>query len=196
MDRAGLVNRVKIKLDEFTPEGVGLPFDEYIGPVLDECARTIQEIAPLHLLTASAIEGDFKYENNKAYIPLPSDYVRLYEIRFPLWKKSVRRAIKQEDPEFRIHENEYLSGGYARPIVSLVYYSGGPSLECSKVLENTAPDRKLYVAEAKPESLNDDLCEALTWLCASRIFTIMGYPEKAQLLQKQCADSLSQLSNS
>jgi hypothetical protein len=196
VDRAGLVNRVKIKLDEFTPEGVGLPFDEYIGPVLDECVRTIQEAAPLHLLTASPITGEISYESYKAYLPLPADFVRLYEIRFPLWKRSVRKAIKPEDPEFRIQENEYLSGGYARPVVSIVYKSNGPVLECSKVLENTVPDRKLYVAESKPESLNDDLSEPLTWLCASRIFTIMGYPDKAQLLQTQYVGSLSQLINS
>ena len=32
MTRTELANKVKIILDEFSPGGVGLPFDEYIGP--------------------------------------------------------------------------------------------------------------------------------------------------------------------
>jgi len=53
MDRTGLINKVKVILDEYTPEGVGTPFEEYIGPLLDESAREIVMEGPLYLLTPS-----------------------------------------------------------------------------------------------------------------------------------------------
>ena len=55
MERAALINIVKVKLDEFSPGDIGLPFDDYIGPMLDESAREVLERAPLHLLSPAAI---------------------------------------------------------------------------------------------------------------------------------------------
>ena len=50
MNREGIITKVKIKLDEVTPEGIDLPFDDIIGPILDECAKDVAKSAPLHFL--------------------------------------------------------------------------------------------------------------------------------------------------
>ena len=198
MDRAGLINKVKIKMDEFTPdEGVGLPFDEYIGPTLDECAREVLEKAPLFLITPTAIPlTGVIYKDDKAYLPVPTDYVKLYEVRYPLWKKSVRRAISTQDPEYKIQENEYIKAGYARPVVAIVNTSltGGPAanyLECGKVIDTgSGTPVALYVKTDKPENLNDVLLDPLSWLCASKLFGIMDYADKAKLAYEQFTSSM------
>lgn len=212
MDRAGLINKVKIKMDEFTPDGVSLPFDEYIGPLLDESARNVQQICPLHLLTPTAIplvNGETqlsKFENNKSYIPVPADYVRLYALKYELWKKTVKRAVPVESPEYKIQDNEYLTGGYGRPFVAIVQTSiggaaAGKYFECSKVVAPVSPSTltpsiALYVKTAKPEELTDNLAEPLTWLTASKVFSVLGLSNQSKTTYEQYQISLNQLANS
>ena len=197
MNRTDLISRVKIKLDEYTPSGVSLPFEDYIGPMLDESARDLCIRGPLHLLAPSdiALTG-VDYYNNKVYIPVPSDYAKLYEIKYPLWKKSVRVAITPENPHYKIQENEYLTGGYARPSVAVVIYNGIKHFECGKVVDpapGTITPIALYVKLVLPEILNDLLVDSLTWLAASKIFVVTGYGDKAKITLDLSNNALEQL---
>jgi hypothetical protein len=215
MNRSALINRIKIKMDEFTPSGVALPFDEYIGPILDDSAISLIKVSPLHLLTPTPITltsetgpslvSLVKYAGDKSYIPVPVDYVRLYEIKYPLWKRSVRKAIPVESQAYRPQENEYLKGGYGRPFVAIVQTSvSGEAatryFECSKVIEpandETLTPIALYVKKTAPEDLNDSLADALTWLCTSNLLMIMGYADKAKMALEKYTASLTMLANS
>lgn len=194
-------------MDEYTPEGVSLPFDDLIGPLLDESARELLEKGPLHLLIPTVIPltsgatSIVKYANNKSYIPVPADLVRLYEIKYPLWKRSIRRAITPEDPQYHLQENEYLTAGYGRPVVSIVQTSvSGEAVtkyfECGKVLnpaETVLTPIALYVKTSKPEELNDIFADSLSSLCASKVFGVLGSGDKMQLLYQQYQLSLSTL---
>ena len=200
MDRSGLINMVKIKLDEYTPEGVSLPFDEYIGPLLDESARDIILQAPLYLFTPTQIPISsevIKYENDKAFIPVPVDYMRLYAVKFPLWKKSITLAIQKENPEYRIQENEYTAAGYARPFVAIVYKTINETtlryFECGKVLTNTTPVEAFYLKSQKPEDLPDIFNESVTYLCSSKIFLVLGQLDKAKLLNDQFVNAINSI---
>jgi len=207
MERQALINMVKIKLDEFAPEGATLPFDETIGPMLDESARTILETGPLFLITPEPIpteEGEplvsiIKYEENKAFIPVPNDFIRLYRIKFPLWKKHVIRTISEENPLYKIQENEFLASGYGRPYVAIVNrkFTGDASIkryfECGRV-EDPAPasitPTALYVKNCKPEELNDLFANILTWLCTSKVFGVLAYADKAKMAFEQFQNDL------
>jgi hypothetical protein len=203
MERSGLIDKVKINLDEYTPDGVSLPFDDYIGPVLDECATSLLKAAPLHLLTPSKIViTEVVYQNDKAYIPIPADYIRLYELKYPLWKVSVRQAISTENPEYSTQDNPFLKGGYGRPCVAIVTTAIGSGditkyLECSKVLSDSEEANlvplALYVKSAKPEELNDLLADALAWLCASKIFEIQAMINESKMAMEQATASISAL---
>lgn len=203
MTRSELIIRVKTKLDEYAPSGASLPFDDYVGPLLDEAARDLLERAPLHLMTPTSIPYSASvYENEKSYIPVPVDFVRLYEIKYPLWKKSVRTAISRENPEYQVQENEFIKGGYGRPVVAIVTTSvlGGALakyLECSKVIDGATPLVATYVkthgTTLDPENLNDQLADSLTWLASSKIMGILGYGEKAQAMIQQFQNSLNLL---
>lgn len=200
MTRSDLITRVKIKLDEYTPSpGVALPFESYISPLLDESANDITARGPLRLLDPIVIPlTGVAYLADKSYIPVPSNYVKLYEIKYPLWKKSVRIAISQENPAYKIQENEYIKGGYARPSVAIVNtsISGGSVekyFECSKVVDpgtGTLTPIALYVKITLPEELNDQFVEALSWLCCSKILAVMGYNDKASSAMEQANNSI------
>lgn len=201
MERLGLIEKVKIKLDEYTPEGVSLPFDEIIGPLLDESATEVLQKGPLHLITPTNIPltgNVVKYANDKAYIPVPTDYIRLYQIKYPLWKKAVRIAITPEHEEYKTQENEYLTAGYARPVVAIVYDTNSQDaitryFECGKVLDPGQTELTpvaQYVKKFKPEELNDTLADALTWLCTSKVFGVLGYGDKAKMTMDQFNQAL------
>jgi hypothetical protein len=197
MDRSELINRVKIKLDEYVPTGVALPFDDYIESLLDESARDLLERGPIYLMTPSSIPlTGTVYANDKSYIPVPVNYVRLYEIKYPLWKQAVRVAISKENPLYRSQENEYIKGGYGRPCVAVIIYSGTKYFECSKVLDpapGTITPTALYVKTDVAENLNDQLADSLTWLCTSKILGVLGYGDKSAQALEQSNIALSDL---
>ena len=191
MDRTGLKNKVKIILDEYTPEGAGNPFDDYIGPLLDESAREILLAGPLYLLAPVAIPlTSTVYADDRSYIPLPADYLRLYEMKYPLWKRPVREAVSGESQEYTIQENEYLRAGYGRPYVALVNRTpagGSPTkyLECGKVLASAVPDTALYVQDTAAENLAEAFVDTLSWRCAGKVLLTMGMADKAKLALEQ-----------
>lgn len=181
-------------MDEYAPTGVALPFDNYISPLLDESARDLLARGPLRLITSTSIPlTSTAFANDKSYIPVPSDYIRLYEIKYPLWKKSVRMAISTENPLYQVQENEYIKGGYGRPGVAEVIYSGTKHFECSKVLNGVNPTAATYVKTDVAENLNDQLADALTWLTTSKILGVMGYNDKASLALEQSNQALMAL---
>lgn len=204
MTRSELIIRVKTKLDEYAPSGASLPFDDYVGPLLDESARDLLAKAPLHLVAPTSISlTNTVFENDKSYIPVPSDWIRIHEIRYPLWKKSVRTAISRENPEYQVQENEYIKGGYGRPEVAVVTTSilGGALtryLECSKVIDGATPLVATYVKtlsetgdpETKYNDLNDQLTDSLSWLCTIKVFSVLGYSDKAKLAMEHYNNAL------
>lgn len=210
MERSGLINKVKVKLDEFTPGGIGVPFDDYINPLLDESARLLLERGPLRLILPTNIPltsgtpplSIVEYADNKAYIPVPTDFIRLYEIKFNLWKKSVRLAISTENPAYKIQENEYIKGGNGRPSVAIIETSINSGIvkkyfECSKLFysptETLTPTVATYVKEFKPEELNDQLSDSLIWICTQKVLSILGYADKAVLAMNHFNEALNAL---
>jgi hypothetical protein len=212
MTIADLTIKVKVNMDEYAPTGVALPFDNYITPMLHEAARDIAEKAPLHLLNATAIPleaGDpsasiVLYANDKAYIPVPVDYVRLYEIKYPLWKKSIRKAFPVESPQYKIQENESLTPGYGRPFVGILQTSVNSGaaaryFECGKVIDPdtaTLTPIALYVKSPLANDLRDILADTLCWLAASKIFGSMGNVNEAKLCEERFTQALGFLGNS
>lgn len=179
MNRQGLINQVKIKLDEYTPEGVSHLFDELIGPLMDEACRKLLLTAPLHLVPPTEIPvgeagASIKYDDDSAFIPFPPSFLRLYLVKFPLWSVPVRDTIKAGTYQELIQTNQYLRSGTGRPSVREAHkkLEGDTTLtrylQCAKVEKPVAPatitPEALYVKALKPEELPEELVESLTWL--------------------------------
>lgn len=206
MTRAEIEVKVKVNMDEYTPTGVSVPYEDLISPAMDESARDILLASPLHLLVATNIPltigspavSQVSYSNDKAYIKVPSNYLRLYEVKFPLWKKAVRQPLTTEDEKYKIQENEYIKSGYGRPTVTIVRTSiNGGSVdkyfECAKVLSGAVPSIATYVKSDLPENLPDIFLDAISWLTASKLFNILEYLENSKACMSQFANSMALL---
>lgn len=199
MNRNGIINGVKVKMDEMTPDGVSVPFEESIGPVLDDCAKELLRVAPLHILPhTNLVLTSMTYDtaNFKAYIPIPTDFIRIGRVLFPRWEKAVTVAVKIDSPEYVLQNNKYTRGGYSRPVVALVN-KGTNLIECSKVdgsviLEKT-PSEATYIKTTLPELLPDVLIDTLEWLAVSNLLQITGDLNGTKLAQARYEQSLKLL---
>ena len=182
-----LKTRVKIKMDEYTPSGVSHSFDDYLEPMIQEAADEITDTAPKHLLVPTNIPTtNIKYQDDLAFIPVPADHARLYDVLFPLWSRPVLKALVPDDPDYALQDNEYLKAGYGRPAVRLktAIPTGGTLQKyfiCGKVLSSATPTYARYIAYVTAANMPDGLDEALTWLAASKVFQVLGETDMAKL---------------
>ncbi len=192
-----LKTRVKIKVDEYTPAGVSHAFDDYLEPMIQESADELSDKAPLYLLEPTVwvedlVDGgdgiNIRYEDDLALIDTPSDFARIYEVKFPQWKRSVHLAITPDNPDYEKQQNEYTKAGYGRPAVYLK--TGEVESElfakliiCGKVLDGALPSALLYIAYKTAANMPNVLDEAMTWLAASKILQVLGDSANAQLAE-------------
>lgn len=173
MNRTAIMDGVKAKIDEVTPQGVSSPLEDLIGPAMNDCAVTLlgdlpSGMAPTETLPTTSMTRDT--EGERAYIPVPEDYVKVARIRFSSWEKAVTKAIPIESADYILEENPYTRGGYARPRV----WIGDFGLECSRVAPEDTVTEALYIKRLLPENLPDITLEALEWLTASVVLQIVN----------------------
>jgi hypothetical protein len=136
----------------------------------------------------------------KSYLPVPADYLRLYEIKFPSWIVPVRDAIRIDTPAGKMQDNPYLQSGLGRPSVlikNLIPTGGsyGKYFVCGKLLSDEVPTA-YYVKSPVAEDLNEKLIDALTWLTASKMFIVNGIGDKAKITYEQYGLSIQALAKS
>lgn len=199
--RMYLIGTVKVKIDEMQPEGEGINFapedpvnvtntlDLYINAILDECAKQIHQTAPLSVIKPkSGAKSISSYGDGTGYIELPDDYLRLSSCRLTGWKREVTEVITPSHPKFKFQSYKQTRGGVAKPVLvasyqTLTYYSLPEDVDPPTV------DWFLYVPIVPAEEIQDNLKDALTWLCASKILQIFGqvsgYTELAKMAMAQ-----------
>ena len=210
--RLSIINLVKIKLDELIPQGEGViynletepnvsdPLDLYINGLLDEAAKNVLQIAPLHMITpvsSSTVSGTPYTDTKTGYVVLPEDYLRLYSFKMTEWLKEVNVPIGIQSKLYQIQRNKYSRGGIAKPVVVLNNRKIGSTvskiLEYFSVLSAHTIDRFLYIAETAAEDLNNDLLEALTWQCAGKILQNIKEFEQSREAYSRAVDSFTNL---
>ena len=139
-----------------------------------------------------------KWVVDKTYIPVPANYLRLYEIKFPTWVVPVRDVTKIDSPQGKMQDNPYLQSGKGRPSVmikNLTPTGGayGKYFVCAKVEADVVPTTALYVKAPVAEEIIDKLIDALTWLATTKMFIVNGMGDKAKLTFEQYSLSLTAL---
>jgi len=191
-----LKTRVKIKVDEYTPAGVSHSFDDYLEPMLNESADELADKAPKWLLNATDIVlTGIKYADDLAFIPLPAEFARLYDMKFPLWDRPVFDVISPEHPDYELQQNTYTKAGYGRPVVMIQSWipaggTLGKHLVCGKVADGALPAYARCIVYTTPALMPDVLDEALTWLTASKVLQILEYKDQAKLAYDLHLDEL------
>lgn len=185
MTETDIKNRVKVKLDELTPDGETLahPVDSYITALLSESYNQILRECPVYLLPIKSIDEnlveygiDFDPIEYNAYVPRPSDFIRVARFKFTDWENEATRSVTTQNPEYKAIQNEFLQGRKYRPAIVEVHAQLDVDtevkryLKCLNVRDNDNVEYLYYIANDGVTNLYDDLMDPLTWLCASKVF--------------------------
>lgn len=200
MTESDIKNRIKTKLDELTPSGETLahPVDSYIDALLGESYNQLLRECPLYLLPMKSIDEnlveygvDFDPIEYNAYVPRPSDFIRVGRFKFSDWENEVTRSISTESPDYKIHQNTFLQGRTYRPAVIEVHAlldidtALRRYLKCLNVRDNDNVEYLFYVANDDVTDLTDDLIDPLTWICASKVFQSFEMFDQAKFAEQR-----------
>lgn len=196
MERVSLVNKVKTKIDEISTLDTPLqqitiadekPIDTIIESLLDECALEILLKAPFHRLpitsgTSSVSADKDTVDTTTGTISVPEDFLRLVSFRMDDWQRSVTTLAIKGDAIARRQSNKYIRGGKARPIGVLSKTDKGLKIEYYSTFSTTHTISEFYyIAKASAEEITDNqMIEAMTWICAGRVLSIIGNADDAK----------------
>lgn len=196
--RMTLINYTKAKLDEIIPEGEGTqyaldannnitdPYTLFVNAMLDEAAKRVLQTAPLHIIDpVKSTEVAVPVQNDTiGYIPLPLNFVRLVSLKMTDWEREVTEAITTQDKRYRLQRNKYTRGGCAKPVAVFSFRTieGAQRrvLEYYSISTNHTIDWLYYIQETEAENIQDNLIDALSWMCAGIVLQITGMAEKAK----------------
>lgn len=192
MDRIALINRVKSKIDELSPDdaelvGVvlddGKPVDDIIDSLLDESALEVLFKAPIHRLSVVVSTNLAVKDEQRSYtgtIELPSDFLRLVEFKMAEWSRPVTVLYDQGSDMALRQSNKWLRAKVNKPVAVLsqrTKVSGDAQsvkhvIEYYSVVTSHNIDRFYYIKKDVAENIPDILVDALCWICASKVLTI------------------------
>lgn len=184
MNRQGIIERVKIVLDEFTPvnEGVIHPIDAYIDPVLDDSVRELFKEFPIDKLWQTSIgPGDLTgpsriiAEGNRITVVLDESMVRVASVKLSDWTRMVHeREFKTTDaPEVAWQGSPWTQATPWRPLVvkhqQKIANGAAPTIDCYGTIAGTIVEQLNVVQLCEPEDVKDDLLTPLVYLTASMV---------------------------
>ncbi len=139
--RLTLIGTVKLKIDELQPQQEGVQFidvssedisnvlDLYINGLLDEAAKHILQIAPLHVIipTDGSSMAPLPSDGSPAGTPtspfgygiLPDDYLRYVSFKMNTWLQEVMRPILITDNKYKHQKYTATRGGITKPVTAL-----------------------------------------------------------------------------
>lgn len=177
MNRQGIIERVKIVLDEFTPvnEGVIHPIDAYIDPVLDDSVRVLFKEFPIDRLWQTTIDAQGTPADNRITVVLDESVVRVASVKLSDWTRMVHeREFKTTDaPEVAWQGSPWTQATPWRPLVvkhqQKISTSSAPTIDCYGTIMGTVVEQLNVVQLCEPEDVKDDLLTPLTYLTASMV---------------------------
>lgn len=192
MDRATLIKRVKVKLDELTPFDEGLavalpnadikPVEAYVDEALDEAAGEVLLRVPLHKLSPKRVVGAMAVPvgDGIGYVNCPDDFLRLYSFKMEGWQREVEYPISEGSFHYKLQRNKHTRGGVAKPVVvlnhratkakQLEYYSLADGVE-HKV------EKFLYIPMQLAENIAENLQLLVIWVCARKVMEVLAMKE-------------------
>lgn len=131
--RFDLIGLVKIKIDEYQPEGEGVEFevtdttnttdtlDVTINSFLDSSAKFLYQTAPLTYIDGVLCDTTPVINSNlSGYVVLPSAFIRLQSFKMSVWEQSVsgEEVITPDSPKYK-RQSSYGRGGRAKPVCAI-----------------------------------------------------------------------------
>lgn len=182
MNRQQLIQYTKTLIDEVSPVdgneddihiadfGSDKPIDDFIDTMLQESANETQLAAPTYYLDSA--NGSVTYETDgNCHFAKPTDFLKLLRVQLFYWERPVNATVQEGSIRADLQYNPYLRGGKAKPVVlekkgELVLIPGSSQDVKGEPLE--------YAKVKLPEEVAEPLQIPMCWLCASKVFGIIG----------------------
>ena len=114
-------------------------------------------------------------DSKSTIIPLPTDFLRFVSINMKGWVGQPAELTTVHDALYRTQMNPATRADIYDPVVALIPYStSDQALECFPQDDQANPILSLYIVqEQDPEDFSEQLRDALLWLGASRMLSIL-----------------------
>jgi hypothetical protein len=196
--RLTIINAVKAKIDELIPEGEGIqfslettpnvsnPYDIFINVIMDECAKELLLIVPIHVIVPVSMSGNgiqmtSDEYGRTGYFVLPENFLRLQSFQMEEWDRPVLLPITPLDPLYSLQKNKFVRGGLSKPVAVFNWKNTNKVLEYYSVESSHLINHLRYIPETLPENVQGNLFDALTWLIAHKVLQIVGTVELSKL---------------
>lgn len=193
MTRSGLIEKVKLKLDEYIPGNVTHPISNYIDSCLVEAARTLILEMPIEKLPWDHHTNIYSLQSYSLPITiyLQSNVLRIVSIKLPSWKRPISKFYNVGSKEEALQSHESTKGTVDRPVVIIekTRYTNQVGLEIiTKLiiyggsLSNIAEANLKVVYELTPENIPSNLTDPLIYLASALVAQIMERDKASQIL--------------
>lgn len=191
VDIDNIVSEVRIKLDE-------------IGMNESEMAEALEDNTNMDTVIKSCIPGAYSFvctnadasmlegkqgdvslsinQNMVGEILLPSDFLRLLNVRLSSWISSFSKIVTEYSPEYRMQSNKWVCGNPNCPVVAITHTNEGRKLELYKASsEQDTLTSFLYIPSVNAEDgsleVSDQVYDAFIYYIAG--LTLITFREDA-----------------
>lgn len=209
MTVAGLISKVMVKLEEYTPfaettliaapQSAGLevkPIRSYISDVLDSAVNEMLKVLPIAIIfpdemviTEESEDSDILY--------LDDTFLRLHTFKMHEWEKSVNVAYPEGGEVHELQKCEWTKGRQCKPVV--IYGSksivNDGTVSKKKYIQYFSVSTDRSIDEAKQVSVfsqsdysatddirNGHLSEFFALNAAKKVYEIFGMSDKSELV--------------
>ena len=199
ISRTEIVHRVKMCMEELTPDAAGfleqeegVLIDNYIEGVIEPQLRVLFMTAPVALLPVAEVSSLYTpmaRADGSGRIRLNDDVMRPILLQMAGWKVPVTRFIDEKHPLYELQFSRYTRGGVAKPVA--VYTHDGQGVHVVDYYSLPATDTHhieslqcVLAPEHNATSYNLEplLIDALCYRCAAAVYGIMGNKPMADVM--------------
>lgn len=169
-----------------------LSLDEIIRSKIEEAARRVETVAPVHLLEEGHSFGDAIYweQYESGWVLLPDDFMRLIAFKMSDWERTVYAAISADDPTYLKQSSRYkgIRGNIQKPVCAIVNRAEGKALEfysCNST--NAHVSRASYLPFPKVDEdggidVSEKCYTAVVYMAAALTLLTFGEADKASAM--------------
>jgi hypothetical protein len=207
-----LIDRVKVKMEEYTPfsevamiaapEQAGFevkPIVSYIDKTLEESANEVLMTLPLNLIRSEemVIIDQIKHPDGTGVIGLGDNFLRVHSFKMKDWKHTLHYSVQEDSEVAELQENPYTMGRIHKPV--LVYHRSLDVFPKNKALcyYSCLPNSKQEIEQSWQVScfdkynIQEDLSEFYVLNCAKKVYGIFGLAEKVTLMDNEFVSLVS-----
>lgn len=195
MTRLELIAKVKIKLDEYVPNSIDHPLNQYIDPTLNEAAKKLlldMPIERLHSDTFNVDPGNGAITSDVVNVWLPEMVLRLKSVKFTKWKRSITHFYGEGSKEDSFQGNPVTRGTADRPVIIVskvkIPVATGFTTRLTIYGGNITAYKDITIKVINkqfPENLSSDLTDPLVCLTSAMVAQILERDKASQILMAQ-----------